>query len=279
MPFQFITTVEQLRQLLPTAADVRLEFLQSYFSRASFQLLRPWLGQAVLDGLKAEVLSAEQLELLTILRPAVASYGYLLYSAEGSQTLTGQGPRRQATADQKPLDAKELTQHLDQLRASALAQLDEALIYLEEHPAAFPAWHASRHSTLNPGSFFTTADQLARYATGDWSRLRFMKVWPRLNLATTRTLRPLLGRELLARLLDEQNDTAHAEAIDLLRTALAGVALDDELALEAGHTAIDELRDLFQNALVQYPEFERSPSYSPPYALSDQSPYSFYSAY
>ena len=278
MAYHFIKTKEQLRQLLPTTADVSLEFLQSYFSRAEFSILRPHFGTETLNLVRSEVPAV--LELHALATRAVATYGYREYAAGGQQQLTGTGPRRFATAEDKPLTAPELAALLRQLEAQAYQELDECLVHLEEHPEVFTAWHHSTWSTILAGQFFATADQFSRYATAEYSRLRFRRLWPALNAQTLRYLRPLLGRPLLARLLDEQELEQHRELVNLLRTALAGLVLtDDELATAAGHAALDEIRYYLHRELVAYPEFDKSPAYEPTELPADQSDYQFYSAH
>jgi hypothetical protein len=280
----FIATTEQLRQLLPTAADVKLEYFQTYFRRAEFQLLRPWLGQAVLDELHAAGDAPEDGDvatLLQLLRQALATYGHRLAAGGGSLVLTGNGPRRMSTDNQKPVTGRELADYLAELDRQAYAELDEVLVFLEEHPATFPTWHSSNFSTIWTGHFFATADQLGRYTTGDVSRIMFRNLQPKLRQAELRYIRPLLGPDLLERLLQEQDLVEHSELVDLVRQAVAGlVQPDDEVATTAAHVALDEIGYSLNkpDSLLQYPEFIDSPAYQPgPYSSNPD--HNFYAAF
>ncbi|MBC6698082.1 DUF6712 family protein [Hymenobacter puniceus] len=274
MLFAYFSDDAQLRAHLPATADVTLAKFQSYIDRARDQYARHELGLPLLEYIEGG--NAPE-ALLKVLRPALASFGYFLFLPVGSVLLTSNGAAQYQSDTQKAATDKQVERASTCLEEDGYAQLEAVLDYLELHAADFPAWRNSAAYTVNEGSYLRTATEFDRYVHIDNSRKQFRALWPSLRAFELRCLRPVLGAQLNARLLQEIEQPEHAGVIDLIRMALASLCYPgDDLRRVTAAAALEELDQHLHEHVAEYPEFLNSPSYQPVAQQYDQSESGFY---
>jgi hypothetical protein len=239
-----------------------------FVEQAQRRHLQPWLGRELLTQLDGYLTGGTQDaaldELLQLLRPAAAYFAQVealpllnvRIGEAGIQETSGAGSA-----------AVRQWSYLETQMASvgaAESALEDALAFLEMHPAEYPIWAASPACTLQRDQLFARAGELTRYLNIQGSRRAYLALQPFLQRAEELYVVPVLGYEadaqLRARRIAGTVTPTDLALLKALRRATAQFGLAEaipELTLNlsaAGLSVVADVYSIRQRIASQQPD-------------------------
>lgn len=191
------------------------EFLSRYVGTALLESLRP----DVLTNGEQELLTPEQEELLSYVLVPIGNLAMLKYANVSNVRITDLGVMRTKDANSNDAFEWQLERAVATLRQEAFDGIEALLRYLETNLDTFPEYRDSDAYQVDKDRLIRSAEVFNRYYEIGSSRLVFQTMQAALRTCEVRQIRPILGSSLPALLAANPSDLQTAQ-LDAARRAL-----------------------------------------------------------
>lgn len=228
-------TIQDIKNVVPIIGSSNFTSFKPFIKQAERDFLIPMLSKEQYDLLDSHYNSVtpvanEELELLTKCQEAVGLYLIYLWIPSGQVSMGDNGIRINTTETLKTA----FQWQIDDLSRSTLraagSAMDSLLEFLEEKKDIFTEWATSTSYLVFKECFInTTALFTSLYSPLGNSRLNFVAIRSSMINAQEFDLKPILGEEYYAELLEQFMDDdltpANIEVMKLARKALAPLTM------------------------------------------------------
>jgi hypothetical protein len=211
--------------IAPYIQKVELKILRAAISPEQYKNL-----DDAYNASASPVLSDQQKALLEYCRQVIAPLALAMYSYIGQMNISSQGFQIVSTETNKQAFQWQMVELRKQLRSRGFEYLDLLLAFMEQAPEVdYALWRASTAYTVFKKNILQTALEFSEYYNIRGSRYMFQQFQPFINQAEEglikNTLLPGLYNLIKAEILANDLSVPNARLVELLKPALAGLAL------------------------------------------------------
>jgi len=206
-----ITSIAEIKRFVAINITLDIVSIEPYIKLAERNYIKPILGTVLYDKLVAEYESSASSSASGILDALLEQTQWALsYLAVweyvkhvGSAQISDAGITETATGDQKAA-RKWVNDQVEQSHgATAMQQLDQLLLYLEDNRTDYPDWESSGNFTLYFDCVTNSTKVFEEYYAIGNSRRVFLALKPAIRTAERQAIKPLIGASLYALLLSQ----------------------------------------------------------------------------
>lgn len=234
-----VTTIDQVRDVVPINALVEYETLKPYLQIAEEKFLLKVLGQSFYDQLVA-LQSPESTQEKALKKCRIATVNYAMWHGFDMLNVTFDDSGFMRSSKESGLYRYQEENIKSRLKNDAFDGLDNLIEFLQKNATTFTEFQNSEFYTKTKGSFFPNTSDFDRIYSINNSRLVFLQFAKFFERVIDFEIIPTTGKSLYDKVVAEMKKTSDQdqklmELVDLIRKPLAFLSVAygiDEFGLQ-----------------------------------------------